>query len=97
MSLIGPRPLLVQYLSLYSEDKREDIKSVPVSPVGHRLMGRNAISWQQKFEYDVWYVENVTFLLDFKIVIKTIKNVLIREGINSDTSVTMEAFKGNLN
>ena len=97
MSLIGPRPLLVQYLPLYNEKQKRRHEVRPGITGWAQINGRNAISWQQKFEYDVWYVENVTFLLDFKIVIKTIKNVLIREGINSDSSVTMEAFKGNLN
>lgn len=95
MSLIGPRPLLIKYLPLYSETqkRRHEVKSGITGWA--QVNGRNAISWNKKFEYDVWYVDHLSFLLDCKIVWRTIKKVIIREGISSDTSVTMEPFKGN--
>lgn len=95
MSLIGPRPLLVQYLPLYNDSQRRRHEVRPGITGWAQVNGRNAISWQQKFEYDVWYVENISISLDFKILIRTIQKVFKREGINSDTSATMEAFKGN--
>lgn len=95
MSLIGPRPLLPQYLPLYSKEqaRRHDIR--PGITGWAQVNGRNAISWQKKFEYDVWYVDHLSFSLDIKILLMTIKKVFIREGISSNTSVTMEGFKGN--
>ena len=95
MSLIGPRPLLPQYLPLYSEKqaKRHDVR--PGITGWAQFNGRNAISWQRKFEYDVWYVDHLSFVLDMKILFLTIKKVFIREGINSSTSATMELFTGN--
>ena len=96
MSLIGPRPLLVQYLPLYSERQKRRHEVRPGITGWAQVNGRNAISWEEKFEYDVWYVENMSFILDIKILLKTIYNVFKREGINSDTSATMEAFRGNL-
>ena len=95
MSLIGPRPLLVQYLPLYNEEQKRRHEIRPGITGWAQINGRNAISWEEKFEYDVWYVDHMSIRLDIKIVFRTIKNVLIREGINSDTSATMEAFKGN--
>jgi len=95
MSLIGPRPLLVQYLPLYNETQRRRHEVRPGITGWAQVNGRNAISWQQKFEYDVWYVDNVSLSLDCKILVKTIQKVFKREGINSDTSATMEEFKGN--
>lgn len=95
MSLIGPRPLLVQYLPLYNETQRRRHKVRPGITGWAQVNGRNAISWQQKFEYDVWYVDNVSLSLDIKILLKTIQKVFKREDISSDTSATMEAFKGN--
>lgn len=94
MSLIGPRPLLIQYLPLYSEQqrKRHDIR--PGITGWAQINGRNAISWHQKFEYDVWYVENQSFLLDLKILVGTFSKVIKRDGISSDTSATMEFFTG---
>ena len=88
MSLIGPRPLLPQYLPLYSEKqaKRHDVR--PGITGWAQVNGRNAISWQRKFEYDVWYVDHLSFVLDMKIL-------FFREGINSSTSATMELFTGN--
>lgn len=95
MSLIGPRPLLVEYLSLYSDfqNRRHEVK--PGITGWAQINGRNAISWEQKFEYDVWYVDNLSFFLDVKIFFKTIKKVFIPEGISSATSQTMEKFIGN--
>lgn len=94
MSIVGPRPLLVQYLPLYNERQRHRHDVRPGFTGLAQVHGRNSISWEEKFEWDVKYVENVTFLNDCRIVLKTIKVVLGREGISSDTSVTMEAFKG---
>mgnify|MGYP006198313049 FL=1 len=95
MSLIGPRPLLFKYIPLYSEVqlRRHDVR--PGITGWAQVNGRNAISWQQKFEYDVWYVNHVSFLLDCKIVYLTINKVFKREGITSENSVSAEAFKGN--
>ena len=95
MSLIGPRPLLIQYLPLYNsiQKKRHDIR--PGITGWAQVNGRNAISWEQKFEYDVWYVENCTFALDVKILFLTVKKVFKSEGINQEGEVTMEVFKGN--
>ena len=95
MSLIGPRPLLVQYLPLYNETQRRRHEVRPGITGWAQVNGRNAISWEQKFAYDVWYVDNVSLSLDCKILVKTIQKVFKREGINSDTSATMEEFKGN--
>ncbi len=94
MSLVGPRPLLVKYLPLYSarQAKRHDVR--PGITGWAQVNGRNTISWPQKFEYDVYYVENISFLLDMKIIFLTLKKVFIREGINSDTNATMPAFTG---
>ena len=95
MSMIGPRPLLIQYLPLYSEQQKRRHTVRPGITGWAQVNGRNAISWAQKFEYDVWYVDNISMLLDLKIGFMTIKKIFISEGISSDTSVTMEAFKGN--
>lgn len=94
MSIVGPRPLLVEYLPLYNEIQkhRHDVK--PGITGWAQTNGRNAISWKQKFEYDVWYVQNISFALDFKILLRTVLKVFKSEGISSDTSVTMEKFKG---
>lgn len=95
MALIGPRPLLPQYLPLYSPEqaRRHDVR--PGITGWAQVNGRNAISWTKKFELDVWYVEHCSFLLDLKIVFRTVKKVFVREGISSATSVTMEPFTGN--
>jgi undecaprenyl phosphate N,N'-diacetylbacillosamine 1-phosphate transferase len=95
MSLIGPRPLLVQYLPLYNNIQRRRHEVRPGITGWAQVNGRNAISWEQKFAYDVWYVDNVSLSLDVKILLKTIQKVFKREGISSDTSATMEPFKGN--
>lgn len=94
MSVIGPRPLLIQYLSLYSEVQkhRHDVRP---GLSGHaQAHGRNAVSWEDKFKMDVEYANHITFLGDLRIIIKTLVNVLKREGISSETSATMEEFKG---
>ena len=96
MSLIGPRPLLIKYLPLYNAEQARRHEVRPGITGWAQVNGRNAISWEEKFKLDVWYVDNVSFLLDIKILLKTVYNVIKREGISSDTSATMEAFKGNL-
>lgn len=95
MSLIGPRPLLPQYLPLYSEEQARRHEVRPGINGWAQVNGRNAISWTKKFELDVWYVDHCSFLLDMEILFMTIKKVFIREGISSTTSVTMEPFTGN--
>ncbi|MBI9070763.1 MAG: sugar transferase [Melioribacteraceae bacterium] len=94
MSLIGPRPLLIEYLPLYNEEqkRRHDVK--PGITGWAQVNGRNAISWEEKFRYDVWYVDNISFLLDVKIFWLTIVKIFKREGISSDTHATMEKFEG---
>ncbi|MCA0232448.1 MAG: sugar transferase [Bacteroidetes bacterium] len=95
MSLVGPRPLLVEYLPLYntSQQRRHEVK--PGITGWAQVNGRNAISWQQKFEYDVWYVENISFFLDLKILWLTAMKVVKSEGINASQTTTMEKFTGN--
>jgi lipopolysaccharide/colanic/teichoic acid biosynthesis glycosyltransferase len=95
MSLIGPRPLLVEYLPLYSpaQAKRHEVR--PGITGWAQVNGRNAISWERKFELDVWYVEHLSWQLDLKIVFLTVFKVFKSEGISSDTSVTMEKFTGS--
>lgn len=95
MALIGPRPLLPQYLPLYSKEEARRHEVRPGITGWAQVNGRNAISWTKKFELDVWYVDHCSFLLDLKIIFLTIKKVFVCEGISSDTSVTMEAFTGN--
>jgi lipopolysaccharide/colanic/teichoic acid biosynthesis glycosyltransferase len=95
MSLIGPRPLLVDYLSLYSlvQNRRHELR--PGITGWAQINGRNAISWEQKFEYDVWYVDNISLIIDIKIVLLTIKKVFLSEGITAINSATTRSFKGN--
>ena len=95
MSLIGPRPLLVQYLPLYSPEQARRHEVRPGITGWAQCHGRNAISWQQKFELDVWYVDHISFVTDCKVIFTTIKKVLGRADINSATCATMEAFNGN--
>ena len=95
MSLIGPRPLLVQYLPLYNEEQKRRHEVRPGITGWAQVNGRNAISWEQKFEYDIWYVDHVSLSLDLKIMFKTIQKVFKRDGINSDKNATVEEFKGN--
>ena len=96
MSLIGPRPLLVNYLPLYNENQARRHEVRPGITGWAQVNGRNAISWNQKFDYDVWYVENISFVLDVKIFFLTAKKVFIREGISQEGQATMEPFKGNI-
>ncbi len=94
MSLIGPRPLLVDYLPLYNNEQQKRHLVRPGITGWAQVNGRNAISWEDKFRLDVYYVEHFNFLLDLKIIVATIKKVLVREGISSTSSVSMEKFKG---
>jgi lipopolysaccharide/colanic/teichoic acid biosynthesis glycosyltransferase len=95
MSLIGPRPLLVDYLPLYNEIQKKRHCVKPGITGWAQVNGRNTISWQQKFEYDVWYVDHLSFMLDFRIIFLTLKKVFKSEGISSTSSATMERFTGN--
>lgn len=95
MALIGPRPLLVQYLPLYNAEQARRHEVRPGITGWAQVNGRNAISWQKKFELDVWYVDHCSFGLDLKIVFKTMMKVLKRADISSQTAATMEAFNGN--
>lgn len=94
MSLIGPRPLLPQYLPLYSKEQARRHEVRPGITGWAQCHGRNAISWTKKFELDVWYVDHCSFLLDLKIIFLTIKKVLVREGISQQGQATMEMFNG---
>ena len=94
MSLVGPRPLLPEYLPLYNEEQKKRHWVKPGITGWAQVNGRNAISWQKKFEYDVWYVNNISFALDLKILFFTIRKVFKSDGISSATSVTMEKFTG---
>lgn len=95
MSFVGPRPLLMEYMSLYNERqlKRHDVR--PGITGWAQVNGRNAISWEKKFEYDVWYVENRSFWLDMKILVMTVMKVFKSEGISQDGQATMTKFEGN--
>ncbi len=95
MAIIGPRPLLPQYLPLYSETQKSRHNVRPGITGWAQVNGRNAISWSKKFELDVWYVDNISLILDVKIFFLTIKKVFVREGISQEGQVTMEAFNGN--
>lgn len=97
MSLIGPRPLLIQYLPLYNETqkRRHDVK--PGITGWAQVNGRNAILWVKKFEYDVWYVDNLSFILDIKIILLTLKKVIIKEGVNNSEDLNMTTFTGGDN
>ena len=95
MALIGPRPLLVQYLPLYSKEQARRHEVRPGISGWAQCHGRNAISWTQKFEYDVWYVDHISLWTDIEVIFITINNVLRRKDINSATAATMEYFNGN--
>jgi lipopolysaccharide/colanic/teichoic acid biosynthesis glycosyltransferase len=97
MSLVGPRPLLMDYLPLYNKRQRRRHEVRPGITGWAQVNGRNAISWDEKFKLDVWYVENQSFLLDIKILFLTVKNVLARDGIAKTGEVTMSKFTGNIN
>ena len=94
MSIVGPRPLLVKYLPLYNEDQKHRHDVRPGLTGWAQVNGRNSITWEDKFRHDVWYVRNISFALDVKIVFLTVKKVFCREGISSGTAVTMEEFRG---
>ena len=95
MALIGPRPLLPQYLPLYNKEQARRHEVRPGITGWAQVNGRNAISWTKKFELDVWYVDHCSFILDLRIIVLTIKKVFVREGISSETSATIEYFTGN--
>lgn len=95
MSLIGPRPLLPEYLPLYNDEQKKRHNVRPGITGWAQVNGRNAINWQQKFEYDVWYVQHLNFKLDVKIIIQTFQKVLKSEGIYASSTIVMNRFKGN--
>ena len=94
LSIVGPRPLLVKYLPLYNEEQRHRHDVRPGLTGWAQANGRNAISWEEKFKLDVWYVQHISFLVDVKVIFMTVKKVFRRDGISSETSVTMEEFSG---
>lgn len=94
MSIVGPRPLLVKYLPLYNEFQKHRHDVTPGLTGWAQVNGRNTLSWEKKFELDVWYAEHISFALDVKIVLMTVMKVFRREGISSESAATMEAFKG---
>jgi sugar transferase EpsL len=96
MNLVGPRPLLVEYLPLYSERQSRRHEVRPGITGWAQINGRNAISWDKKFDLDVWYVDNQSFWLDIKILWMTVKKVIMRDGISQNNHVTMDKFKGSL-
>jgi lipopolysaccharide/colanic/teichoic acid biosynthesis glycosyltransferase len=95
MSLVGPRPLLMEYLPLYDAEQNRRHDSLPGITGWAQVNGRNALSWDEKFRLDVWYVDNQSMLLDMKILLLTVKKVFVREGISADGHVTMDKFTGN--
>ena len=95
MSIVGPRPLLVGYLDLYNKHQKRRHEVRPGLSGYAQVSGRNAISWEDKFNLDVYYIDNMSFMFDLKIIFLTLKKVFVREGISSDTSVTVEPFKGS--
>ena len=95
LSIVGPRPLLVKYLPLYNDNQKRRHEVRPGLTGLAQVNGRNAITWEEKFDYDLKYVNNITFIGDLLIILKTIKKVIIREGVTSITSQTMEEFKGS--
>ena len=97
MSIIGPRPLLIEYLLLYNEKQKHRHAVRPGLSGLAQVNGRNAISWEEKFDYDVEYVENISFFLDIKLIVQTVLKVFKRDGVNKSESVTMEKFNGTAN
>ncbi|MCF6279253.1 MAG: sugar transferase [Flavobacteriaceae bacterium] len=95
MSLIGPRPLLIKYLPLYNDFQKRRHNVKPGITGWAQINGRNAISWDQKFEYDIWYVDNQSFIVDLKILLLTAKKVIIREGVNNQENLNMPTFTGS--
>ncbi len=94
MSLVGPRPLLMDYLPLYNEEQARRHNVRPGVSGWAQVNGRNAISWEEKFELDTWYVENQSLLIDFKVILLTLRKVIIREGVNASENVSMTRFEG---
>ena len=97
MSLVGPRPLLVEYLPLYNQEQAKRHNVRPGITGWAQVNGRNAISWEEKFKLDLWYIENQSLWLDIKILFLTVKKVFVKEGISADGHVTIEPFKGSSN
>ena len=95
MSLVGPRPLLIEYLPLYSSEQSRRHEVRPGITGWAQVKGRNSISWDEKFKLDVWYIDNQSFWLDIKILFLTVKKVIARDGVSSDGHVTAEKFRGN--
>ena len=95
MSLVGPRPLLMEYLPLYSEEQRRRHEVRPGITGWAQVCGRNSIGWSEKFKLDLWYVDNVSMLLDLQILLLTVRKVLVREGLSAEGQVTMSPFTGN--
>ena len=96
MSLVGPRPLLMEYLPLYNETQARRHNVRPGVSGWAQVNGRNAISWEKKFELDTWYVDNQSLLLDLKIILMTLKKVVVKEGVNANDNVTMTRFTGSI-
>lgn len=97
MAIVGPRPLLVRYLPLYNNKQKHRHDVRPGFTGYAQVNGRNALSWEEKFDLDIYYVNHLSFFMDIKIIIKTVKTVILREGISSETSSTMEEFRGTIN
>ena len=95
MSLVGPRPLLMEYLHLYNQNQKRRHEVKPGITGWAQVSGRNAISWKKKFDFDIWYVDHHTFWIDLKIIVLTLKKVFLREGITESGQVTMSKFTGN--
>lgn len=95
MSLVGPRPLLIEYLDLYNEFQKRRHNVRPGITGWSQVNGRNLVSWTERFHDDIWYVDNISFTLDYKIILKTVVKVIKKEGISSSSSISMEKFKGN--
>ena len=96
MSLVGPRPLLMEYLPLYNDEQKRRHQVRPGITGYAQVNGRNAIGWDKKFELDTWYVDNQSLWLDIKILLKTVKKVVIKDGISADGEATMSKFTGNI-
>ena len=94
MSIVGPRPLLVRYLPRYNEEQKHRHDVRPGLTGWAQVHGRNLLSWEERFEHDVWYVRNMSFLTDIKVILLTVRCIFVREGISSETSATMEEFMG---
>ncbi|WP_420583036.1 sugar transferase [Reichenbachiella sp.] len=94
MSLVGPRPLLAEYLPLYNEEQKKRHEVLPGITGWAQVNGRNTIKWEERFKLDLWYVDHIGFWLDIRILLLTVKKVVLREGVSSDSFITMEKFKG---